>query len=46
MARERINIPPVVIAGVAWMVVESSRSQQVAVSHRPPEETSASESGR
>lgn len=43
---ERINIPPFIIAGVVCMVVESSQSQQVAVSHRPPEETSASESGR
>lgn len=45
MAWERINIPPVIIAGVAWMAVESRQGQQVAVSQRPPEETCASDSG-
>lgn len=44
MAWKKINIPPVIIADVAWMVVESSQGQQVAVTHRPPKETNASES--
>lgn len=38
MARKRINIPPVIIAGVAWMVMEWSQHQQVAVTHGPPDE--------
>lgn len=46
MAWKRINIPPVIIAGVVGIVVESSQGQQVAVSHRPPEEASASVSRR
>lgn len=50
MVWERINISPLIIAAVTWMLVEMlvecSQSQQVAVSHRPLEESSATESRR
>lgn len=46
MAAEEITIPLLIFAAVASMVVGSIQGWQVPVSHRPPEETSASESGR